>query len=245
MIQEMLNQNVFTKLAKAHDEVSALCDGPYRGGRRWTMRVPVDLKSDSDVVIGDALMSARNVILMFRNYMGMVIDAFESNDPKALEDLRASIPELKEILGGSPFGVSPRGAWELACERIHDWIKDRQHLTGEELFGRLTVRAEGDKFPLDPPDFIDPVPIEESVTIGHPSVDQGEQFPVQTTVPLPISNHIAYQQNRMNELSGFKAAVARAVGIDTSKDYGTGELSEMVIDKVQSMVRQLEEQESK
>lgn len=84
---------------RAHAEVVGLC----RGERRWTMRVPVDESSDSDMVIGAAirageeLLAERDALRAENAELRLQINRLEGRLEEAYTDLRERTGEVRDL----------------------------------------------------------------------------------------------------------------------------------------------------
>ena len=99
---------------KAHDKVVALCHG-----ERWTMHIPAQPDSDPDLVIGEALRSAKKALIAARP---------QPESAKDVRDLAADIRELQSQyeIGGSWCKLSLDEAAALIQSSFEAWQADEQ-----------------------------------------------------------------------------------------------------------------------
>jgi hypothetical protein len=91
------------KIEKAQDEVSVLCKG-----KRWLMSIPANRRTDSDLIIGDALLAAREALSL--------LDAPVASDAR----------EFVEATDGKTYEVLPddRTLASLLHEMWEDYTDD-------------------------------------------------------------------------------------------------------------------------
>jgi hypothetical protein len=99
---------------KAHDKVVALCHG-----ERWTMHVPAQPDSDPDLVIGEALRSAKKALIAARP------------QPESAKDVRELAADIRELqsqyeIGGSWCKLSLDEAAALIQSSFEAWERERQ-----------------------------------------------------------------------------------------------------------------------
>jgi len=84
-----MTSEALEKIDRAYDVVSALCEGK----REWLMSIPARPDHDPDLIIGDALLAARNEIASLTR------------------ELEAARELLRELAGGDEAGLAWDRGW--------------------------------------------------------------------------------------------------------------------------------------